>query len=93
MGRRAAGESHGSQLRLLHGHDPATTRPAVAIPLVRNPSATGTIVAFPANAALAPYTDPYFRGFDNSFPDYYRYTEWAREFDTNYAATGRTSRV
>jgi hypothetical protein len=28
-----------------------------------------------------PLTDPYFRGFDNQLPDYYRYIEWAREFD------------
>jgi YVTN family beta-propeller protein len=55
------------------------------IPLARYPASTGTIVAFPASASLAPYTDPFFRGFDNAFPDYYRYTEWAREFDANYA--------
>ncbi len=61
------------------------TPPTSAIPLVRNPAATGTIVAYPASVALAPYTDPYFRGFDNSFPDYYRYKEWEREFDANYA--------
>jgi DNA-binding beta-propeller fold protein YncE len=30
---------------------------------------------------LAPHTDPYFRGFDNRFADFYRYREWAREFD------------
>jgi len=51
------------------------------IPVVRNPASTGTIVAFPSNVALTPYTDPYFRGFDNTFPDFWRYTEWAREFD------------
>jgi YVTN family beta-propeller protein len=61
------------------------------IPLVHNPAATGTIVAFPASASLAPYTDPYFRGFDNSFPDYYRYKEWEREFDANYANGGLPS--
>ena len=38
-----------------------------------------------------PYTDPYFRGFDNNFPDYYRYTEWARDFDANYAKGGLPS--
>jgi YVTN family beta-propeller protein len=54
------------------------------IPLLRNPASTGTTVAYPTNAALAPYTDPFFRGFDNSFPDYYRYTEWAREFNSDY---------
>jgi hypothetical protein len=45
-------------------------------------------VASPTNATLAPFTDPYFRGFDNNFPDYYRYTEWEREFNANYAKGG-----
>ncbi|MFI5329985.1 MAG: bifunctional YncE family protein/alkaline phosphatase family protein [Desulfobaccales bacterium] len=58
------------------------------IPLLLDPHATKTTVAYPASAALAPYTDPYFRGFDNSFPDYYRYKEWEREFDTKYAKAG-----
>jgi len=35
-----------------------------------------------------PFTDPYFRGFDPAFPDYYRYTEWERDFDTNYSKGG-----
>jgi DNA-binding beta-propeller fold protein YncE len=52
------------------------------IPLERNPHGTGTTVAFPSSASLAPYTDPFFRGFDNAFPDYYRFKEWEREFDT-----------
>jgi YVTN family beta-propeller protein len=59
-----------------------------AISLAPNPAATGTIVAFPASASLAPHTDPYFRGFDNSYPDYYRYREWEREFDSRYAPAG-----
>jgi len=54
---------------------------AHAIPVLRYPASTGTPVAVPSNAELAPFTDPYFRGFDNSLPDYYRYQEWAREFD------------
>jgi DNA-binding beta-propeller fold protein YncE len=44
-------------------------------------------VAYSTNAALSPYTDPYFRGFDQSFPDYFLYTEWKREFD-GYVAGG-----
>ena len=56
-----------------------------SIPPLPDPHSTKTTVAYPASAALAPYTDPYFRGFDNSFPDYYRYKEWEREFDTKYA--------
>lgn len=39
-----------------------------------------TVVAFPAEASLVGMTDPYFRGFDNQFPDFYRYDEWQREF-------------
>ena len=58
------------------------------IPLATNPFSTTTTVAYPTNATLAPVTDPYFRGFDNSFPDYYRFTEWQRDFTTNYAKGG-----
>jgi len=61
---------------------------ALQIPLLENPFATGTTVAYPTNAALSPYTDPYFRGFDNNFPDYDRFTEWQRDFTTNYAKSG-----
>ena len=45
-------------------------------------------MAYPTNDTLAPVTDIYFRGFDNSFPDYFRYTEFARDFDANYAHGG-----
>jgi DNA-binding beta-propeller fold protein YncE len=44
-------------------------------------------VAYSTNTVLTPYTDPYFRGFDQSFPDYFLYTEWKREFD-GYVASG-----
>jgi len=64
---------------------PPTGTHVVPIPLARDPFSTNTTVAFPASVSLTPYTDPYFRGFDNQFPDYYRYTEWARDFDANYA--------
>ena len=55
-----------------------------AIPVLRNPFATGTTVAYPASIKLSPFTDAYFRGFDNSLPDYWRYAEWARDFDARY---------
>ena len=48
------------------------------IPLDTTPFDHKLTVAYSSNAALAPNTDQYFRGYDNSFPDYYRYTEWAR---------------
>jgi hypothetical protein len=55
-----------------------------AIPALRKPFASGTQVAFPTNVALYPVTDTYFRGFDNAVPDYWRYSEWARDFDARY---------
>jgi DNA-binding beta-propeller fold protein YncE len=58
------------------------------IPLERDPATKALRVAFPANPDLAPLTDIYFRGFDNSFPDYWRFREWAREFDS-YCENGR----
>jgi DNA-binding beta-propeller fold protein YncE len=37
---------------------------------------------------LVDITDPYFRSFDQSIPDYWRYLEWAREFG-DYEAKGQ----
>jgi DNA-binding beta-propeller fold protein YncE len=48
---------------------------------LRDPAGSNTQVAFPTDPALLTRTDPFFRGFDNQLPDFYRYTEWAREFD------------
>jgi DNA-binding beta-propeller fold protein YncE len=56
-------------------------------PLTPLPYASRTQVAFAANRELAPVTDPYFRGFDTRFPDYYREAEWRREFE-QYVAHG-----
>ena len=61
---------------------------AYSIPELLDPAATQTQVAYPTNAALTPFTDPYFRGFDQSFPDYYRFQEWKREFTGQYGAGG-----
>ena len=58
------------------------------IPPLVNPASTKTQVAYPASQALGPYTDIYFRGFDNVLPDYYRFKEWEREFDSKYAGGG-----
>jgi len=38
-------------------------------------------VAWPAKKELLNRTDLCFRPFDQSFPDFFRYTEWAREFN------------
>jgi DNA-binding beta-propeller fold protein YncE len=54
-------------------------------PTLTDPAATKTVVAFSSNPVLAPRTDPYFRGFDLSFPDYFREAEWQREFTQQIA--------
>ena len=41
----------------------------------------------PLDPALAPLTDVYFRGYDQNYPDLWRYNEWKREFD-QYVANG-----
>ena len=38
-------------------------------------------MATATKANLQQVTDPYFRGFDQRFPDYWRFKEWEREFD------------
>jgi DNA-binding beta-propeller fold protein YncE len=62
--------------------------PSCQIPLIHDPFSTGTIVSPSTNVALTPFTDPYFRGFDPGFPDFYRFKEWERDFDANYAKGG-----
>lgn len=52
---------------------PTLTNPCAATPPIQ--------VAFPAHAALLNLTDLCFRGFDNELPDYFRFTEWQREFN------------
>jgi YVTN family beta-propeller protein len=51
------------------------------LPPIHDARAEGTPVAFAANAEIAPYTDPYYRGFDERVPDYWRFKEWEHEFD------------
>ena len=56
-----------------------------AVPLFADPLGaynTGTQVQFPSNQTLARTGnfDPYFRGFDNAYPDLYRFAEFRREF-------------
>ena len=67
---------------------PAPQPPAPCIPLDPTPFAHGIVMGHSTSVSLTPFTDPYYRGFDNQYPDYYRFQEWAREFDTNYAAGG-----
>ncbi len=51
------------------------------VPLDRDPFASKARVAFPSEASLDARTDPYFRGFDVRFPDFWREREWQREFE------------
>jgi YVTN family beta-propeller protein len=63
-----------SHYSIIPGADPP-------IPLLHDPAASGTRVAAATKANLQQLTDPYFRGFDQRFPDYWRFKEWEREFD------------
>jgi DNA-binding beta-propeller fold protein YncE len=62
--------------------------PRCQTPLIHDPFSTKTVVAPSTNVALMPFNDVYFRGFDPAFPDYYRFKEWERDFDANYATGG-----
>jgi DNA-binding beta-propeller fold protein YncE len=59
---------------------------AARTPLERDPFKASLRVFTPTKASLMAITDPYFRGFDQSFPDYWRFKEWEREFDGFVAA-------
>ena len=61
---------------------------AARTPLVRDPYREGVKVFVPAKASLMDKSDLYFRGFDQSFPDFWRFKEWEREFD-GFVAAGK----
>ena len=52
-----------------------------------DPFAAGIVQVAPLDPALAPLTDVYFRGYDQNYPDLWRYNEWKREFD-QFVANG-----
>jgi DNA-binding beta-propeller fold protein YncE len=54
---------------------------------ISNPFAAGVVQVGPLEPALAPLTDVYFRGYDQNYPDLWRYNEWKREFD-QFVANG-----
>jgi len=54
---------------------------------ISDPFAAGVVQVAPLDPSLAPVTDVYFRGYDQSYPDLWRYNEWKREFD-QYVANG-----
>jgi YVTN family beta-propeller protein len=66
--------------------------PPLQTPLLRRPWETQTRVGVAAKASLVPVTDPYFRGFQTAFPDYWRFREWEREFET-YERNGDLPRL
>jgi hypothetical protein len=67
-------------------YEPATG-PA-QIPLEREPAKTGHQVFYVDKAALLDVTDPYYWGFNQAFPDFWRIKEWEREFD-GFSAKGQ----
>ncbi len=48
---------------------------------VAHPFAEHVVQATSAKRALDAVTDPYFRGFDQAYSDFWRFQEWKREFD------------
>jgi YVTN family beta-propeller protein len=54
---------------------------------IKDPFAAGEVQVAPLDPDLAPVTDVYFRGYDQRYPDLWRYNEWKREFD-QYVANG-----
>lgn len=54
---------------------------------VRDPFTAGIVQVAPLDPVLASLTDVYFRGYDQNYPDLWRYNEWKREFD-QYVASG-----
>jgi YVTN family beta-propeller protein len=48
---------------------------------VSDPFGAGIVQVAPLDPSLAPVTDVYFRGYDQNYPDLWRYNEWKREFD------------
>jgi YVTN family beta-propeller protein len=48
---------------------------------ISDPFASNVIQVAPLKPSLAPFTDVYFRGYDQAYPDLWRYNEWKREFD------------
>jgi DNA-binding beta-propeller fold protein YncE len=52
----------------------------IAAPVI-DPFSAGIVQVAPLDPALAALTDVYFRGYDQNYPDLWRYNEWKREFD------------
>jgi YVTN family beta-propeller protein len=48
---------------------------------ISDPFTANVVQVAPLAPSLAPVTDVYFRGYDQNYPDLWRYNEWKREFD------------
>lgn len=59
-----------------------------AIPPDRTPFVDHAVQTYATSPALVDRTDPYFRGYDNAYPDLYRELEWEREFN-GFVANGQ----
>jgi hypothetical protein len=49
---------------------------------ISDPFTAKIVQVAPLAPSLAPLTDVFYRGYDNNYPDLWRYNEWKREFDT-----------
>ena len=56
-----------------------------ALPLDREAFKDHKVVFIANDRALATRSDPYYRGFDQKFPDFWNVREWIREFDAQAA--------
>jgi YVTN family beta-propeller protein len=48
---------------------------------IKDPFASGIVQVGPLDPSLATLTDVYYRGYDQNYPDLWKYNEWKREFD------------
>jgi hypothetical protein len=64
---------------------PAASKPYILEPGKTNPP---TQVVIESDPRLKDYTDKSFYNYDNTFPDFYRFKEWEREFDA-YVKNGK----
>jgi DNA-binding beta-propeller fold protein YncE len=71
--------NYGWQIDLNMYSYPAVLNPP---PLIRNPYATKTLEAQASSPSIQPVTDPYYRAFDEAYPDIFRIEEWTREFNS-----------
>lgn len=62
----------------------------IAAPVI-DPFADDIVQVAPLEPSLAAATDVYFRGYDQNYPDLWRYYEWRREFDEFVAAANLPS--